>query len=285
MSNRVFSDWLNTFRASINGYDYYTDFVKVYQNAENLKIEINILNSLIGAKNIEKQFEALLDKYPECIKVIPLLLAVRGYEVYCQDEHGSINYQFNHIKQTIAQYSYFMRKTGLFDLLENHIVCNLYDYITGVEVGLDSNGRKNRGGHQMENLVEGYLIQLKVDYFKEMYLSEIENKWQIDLSKISAGGTSSKRWDFVVCTSSCVYLIETNFYASSGSKLNETARSYKMIAEEAKQIDGIKFVWITDGAGWHNAKGNLKETFDVLENIYNITDLENGALNQLFHIS
>lgn len=122
---------MRTFRASINGYDYYTDFVKVYQNAENLKIEINILNSLIGAKNIEKQFEALLDKYPECLKVIPFLLAVRGYEVYCQDEHCFINYQFNHIKQTIAQYSYFMRKTGLFNLLENHIVCNLYDYITG----------------------------------------------------------------------------------------------------------------------------------------------------------
>ena len=53
----------------------------------------------------------------------------------------------------------FMRKTGLFDLMENHIVNNLVDYVTGIETGLDSNGRKNRGGHLMENLVEGFLCK------------------------------------------------------------------------------------------------------------------------------
>ncbi|UKI38633.1 MAG: type II restriction endonuclease [Clostridiales bacterium] len=31
-----------------------------------------------------------------------------------------------------------MRQTGLFDLLENHIINNLVDYATGVETGLDS---------------------------------------------------------------------------------------------------------------------------------------------------
>ncbi len=282
MSGRVFSDWLSTFRQSINGYEYYTDFKKVYQNAKKLKIEINILNSLIGSNKIEQDFTTLLEKYPECLKVIPILLAVRGYEIYCQDEVGALSYNFACPKQTIAQYTYFMRKTGLFDLFEHHIIANLYDYITGIEVGLDSNGRKNRGGHQMEKLVELYLLRLNVKYFKEMYLSEIETRWKIDLSKISAGGTSTKRLDFVVYTPNCIFLIETNFYASSGSKLNETARSYKLIAEEAKHINGIKFVWITDGAGWLSAKGNLKETFDVLDDLYNIADLANGALNKLF---
>lgn len=115
-----------------------------------------------------------------------------------------------------------------------------------------------------------------------MYLTDIESKWSINLSALSAEGTSTKRWDFVVKTDNCIYAIETNFYTAGGSKLNETARSYKMIAEEARNIQGFKFVWITDGAGWTSAKRNLKETFDVLDTIYNIADMENGIFTELF---
>ena len=282
MNTRNFSQWLSTFRQSINGYGYYTDFEKVYENAERLKIEINILNSLVGSKNVEADFEAILAKYPECIKAIPILLAVRENEIYCQDENGAVNYRFDRSMQTVEQYKYFMRHTGLFDMLQNHIISNLFDYVTGVEVGLGSNGRKNRGGHKMENLVESYLNKANVEYYKEMYLTEIESKWNIDLSAISAEGTSTKRWDFVVKTPSCIYVIETNFYTSGGSKLNETARSYKMIAEEAKSVPGFKFVWITDGGGWTSARRNLEETFRLLENMYNIADMENGIFPALF---
>ena len=118
--------------------------------------------------------------------------------------------------------------------------------------------------------------------YKEMYLTEIERKWHIDLSAISAEGTSTKRWDFVVKSSSCVYVIETNFYTSGGSKLNETARSYKMIAEEAKVVPSFKFVWITDGGGWTSARRNLEETFNVLDELYNIADMENNVFTTLF---
>lgn len=282
MKTRDFTEWLSTFRQSINGYGYYTDFKKVYENAERLKIEINILNSLIGAQDIENAFENIVENYPECIKAIPILLAVRENEIYCQDENGAVNYRFDRKAQTAEQYKYFMRNTGLFDMLQNHVICNLYDYVTGVEVGLGSNGRKNRGGHQMEDLVENYLKKSHVEYYKEMYLTEIEEKWDIDLSAISAEGTSTKRWDFVVKTPLCIYVIETNFYTSSGSKLNETARSYKMIAEESKNIKGFNFVWITDGGGWTSARRNLEETFNVLDDIYNIADMENGVLECLF---
>ena len=282
MSNRIFAQWLSTFRQSINGYGYYTDFQKVYENAERLKIEISILNSLVGSKNVEEDFEMVIARYPECIKAIPILLAVRENEIYCQDENGAVNFRFDRQVQTVEQYKYFMRHTGLFNMLQNHIISNLYDYVTGVEVGLGSNGRKNRGGHQMEDLVESYLKKANVEYYKEMYLTEIESKWRIDLSAISAEGTSTKRWDFVVKTPSCIYVIETNFYTSGGSKLNETARSYKMIAEEAKSVRGFKFVWITDGGGWISARRNLEETFNVLEELYNISDMENNVFNKLF---
>lgn len=182
------------------------------------------------------------------------------------------------------QYKVFMRKTGLFDLIANHIISNLVDYVTGVETGLDSNGRKNRGGHLMENLVEGYIQKAGYvkgkDYFKEMNLSEIEKKWNIDLSAISNQGKAEKRFDFVIKTDNDIYGIETNFYGGGGSKLNETARSYKTLALETNTIDGFKFAWFTDGRGWNSARNNLEETFDVMDDIYNINDLESGIIGR-----
>ena len=134
----------------------------------------------------------------------------------------------------------------------------------------------------MEDLVESFLKKTRVEYHREMYFTEIERKWNIDLSVVSAKGTANKRWDFIVKTPSCVYAVETNFFKSSGSKLNETARSYKMIAEAAKNTPGFKFIWVTDGSGWKHAKRNLEETFNTLENLYNITDMENKIFEVIF---
>ena len=286
MASRNFNTWLSSFRYSIADFGYYIDFAKVYKNVDSVKIELNILNSLIGSKNIESDFENLIAKYPETLKCIPILLAVREYEIFA-GENGDVKlYTFNKQINTIEDYKLFMRKTGLFDLLSNHIINNLYDYVTGVETGLDSNGRKNRGGHQMEDLVESYIqkagFKRDVNYFKEMYVSEVSRKWNIDLSAVSNQGKMEKRWDFVVKTDNCIYLIETNFYGSGGSKLNETARSYKTIATEMKNVKGAKFVWFTDGAGWKSAARNLEETFDVLDDIYSINDMQNGIMKELF---
>lgn len=287
--SRNFNEWLATFRASIADYKYYVKFEKVYKNIDEIKIELNILNSLIGSKTIEKDFKNLVHKYPETLKCIPLLLAIRSEEIYCQDEKGGYLYNFKKFTEehenNFEIYSYFMRKTGLYDLLENHIVNNLVDYATGVETGLDSNGRKNRGGHLMEDLVENHIQKAGfirgVDYFKEMYIHEITQKWEIDLSEISNNGKSEKRFDFVIKTPTMIYAIETNFYSSGGSKLNETARSYKTLEWETQNINGFTFVWFTDGKGWESARNNLEETFDFMEHIYNIQDLENGILKKV----
>ena len=283
--SRNFEEWLNQFKFSISGYKYYIDFEKVYRNVENIKIELNILNSLIGSNQIEKDFENIIEKYPETLKCIPILLAVRQMEIYAQDENGEFTYNFKKQNYSIEQYKVFMRETGLFELLEKHIVNNLVDYCLGVETGLDSNGRKNRGGHQMEDLVEAYIKKSKVkEYYKEMYLTDIEKKWNVDLSAISGNGTSTKRFDFVIKTDSMIYVIETNFYGGNGggSKLNETARSYKMISQDADTIKGLTFVWFTDGTAWRSARRNLEETFNVMENIYNINDMENGIMTKIF---
>ena len=125
MKNRDFVTMLANFRDSIADYGYYIDFEKVHRNVEIIKVELNILNSLIGSQNIEVEFEALLEKYPEILKCIPLLLAVRANEIYAIDGDGEFTYQFKKPNLSAEQYKVFMRKTGLFDLMANHIVNNL----------------------------------------------------------------------------------------------------------------------------------------------------------------
>lgn len=286
MLKRDFNIWLSGLRDSIADYGYYIDFNKVYKNINKIKIELNILNSLIGSKNIEADFENLIKDYPNVLKCIPILLAVRSYEIYAIDGDGEFTYNFKVPNLSIEQYKIFMRKTGLFDLISNHIINNLVDYAMGVETGLNTNGRKNRGGHLMENLVESYIIKAgfikNKTYFKEMYIHQITEKWGIDLSAISNQGKTEKRFDYVIKTDNQIYVIETNCYPSSGSKLNETARSYKQIAQEADTINGLTFVWFTDGKGWRKAKHNLEETFESMEHIYNINDMEKGIIKEVF---
>ena len=285
MENRDFDKWLSTFRKSIADYSYYVDFDTVYNNCNGIKIELNILNSLVGSNNIENDFEVLIQRYPEVLKCIPILLAKREKDIYCIDKNGAFNYNFKKMNYPVSQYKYFMKETGLFELISKRLINNLVDYVLGVEVGLNSNGRKNRGGHLMEDLVESFIQKAGyvkgVTYFKEMYLSDLEAKTGLDLSALSNEGKTEKRFDYVIVTPNCTYACECNFYASGGSKLNETARSYKTLALESKGIPNFKFVWFTDGLGWMSARNNLKETFDVLDTIYNIKELEDGVLNKI----
>ncbi|MGP1413566.1 MAG: type II restriction endonuclease [Bacillales bacterium] len=286
MSNRNFNKWISTMKDSIATWNYYTDFDKVYSNVQNIKVELNILNTLIGSKNIEDDFRFIIRKYPNVLCVIPILLAKRESEIKVQDSDGSFVYNFIQMNYTEEQYVIFMRNSGLFELLQNHIINNLVDYVLGIEVGMDTNARKNRSGHVMEDLVESYLIKAGLiknkTYFKEMYISEIENKFNIDLSKISNEGKIEKRFDFVfIGAFDTIYACECNFYSAGGSKLNEIARSYKQLVEQSKNINNFQFVWFTDGIGWNNAKHNLEETFDSLEYLYNLKDLENNIISKL----
>lgn len=283
---RNFETWLSTMKDSIASWTYYTDFKKVYENVNKIKVELNILNSLIGSRDIENEFKDIVKQYPKVLNVIPILLAKREKEIKVNDSTQNYIFNFINMNYTIGQYALFMRNSGLFDLLQNHIINNLVDYVLGVEVGMDTNGRKNRTGDVMEDLVESYLIKAGLvkgkTYFKEMYKSEVEKKFNLNLSAISNNGKTEKRFDFVfIGAMGVIYACECNFYGSSGSKLNETARSYKNLTLESKDINGFNFIWFTDGIGWNDAKRNLEETFDILDNLYNLHDLENGCIDKL----
>ena len=283
---RDFNNWILTFSDTIASWRYYINFDKVYKNTDKLKDELNILNGLIGAIDIENEFKRIVDKFPNVLKAIPILIAKREYEIKIIDADKNYLFNFKNPNYTIDEYIKFMRNTGLFDLLKNHVIHSLVDYVMGVEVGMDTNGRKNRTGDAMEDIVEGFIQKAgfikNVSYFKEMYIHQITEKWGIDLSAISNTGKTEKRFDFVIKTADMIYGIETNFYAGGGSKLYETARSYKTLALEANTIDSFTFVWFTDGIGWNDAKNNLEETFSVLEHIYNIKDMEDNIMKEIF---
>lgn len=293
---RDFNKWISKFNDSIASWKYYTNFEKVYLNVNKIKNELNLLNGLIGSKDIEKDFADLVEEYPQVLKAIPILLAKRENIIIIKDADKDYKYNFSKMNYSIDDYIKFMRNTGIFKLLEQHLISSIYDYVTGVEVGMDTNGRKNRTGDAMEDLVESYILKAGFvknhNYFKEVTSKAIKEKWNIDLKEILENvdnkvnskkeKMAEKRFDFVVENKGTLFLIETNFYGSGGSKLNETARSYKMLNEELAKKKGVKFVWFTDGKGWFSARNNLEETFNQMENIYCIDDLKNDILNDIF---
>lgn len=281
MAERNFEEWLNDFKSSIADYKYYVNFEKVKTNVNKIKIELNILNSLIGEEDIENKFLEIVEKYPETLKCIPILLAIRQNEISIKTIDKDDVFNFNKPSHSPEEYAIFMTETGLFDLMHNHLISNLFDYVTGVESGLDSNGRKNRGGHLMEDLVEEYIKLLNTKYYKELGTDHLIEEYGIDLAAITNQGKTIKRFDFVIPYKDKIYAIETNFYQSGGSKLNETARSFKNIAISSKDIPNFEFVWITDGRGWKSAKNNLAETFSIMDHLYSIDDLQNGALKKM----
>lgn len=300
---RDFMTWLDQFQPVISNYSFYTDFAKAARNTQALQYELALLNTLLRTTSVEDAFIKLYSEYPEVLNAIPILLAVRSAEVPVYVDGKIHNYTFNKPAENLNIHDYmdFMRETGLFDLMRSGQIKDFNDYVFGVEVGLDSNGRKNRGGHLMEDLVEHYLVRCGLTrcehdgkkpltgdptesqvYYKELYSSQCQDYWGIDLSSITNKGTVEKRFDFVVKTADQLFGIETNFYSGNGSKLNEVARSYKELAEESILTPGFTFVWVTDGRGWRGARNNLQETFEVMEHIYNLYELENGAFEKLF---
>lgn len=291
---RDFDTWLNLMTDSIATWKYYTDFGKVYVNVDKIKPELYLLNSLINSKNIEADFKNLLLEYPKILKAIPILIAKRETNIIINDAMEKYYFNFRKMNYTLDDYALFMQNTGLFDLLQNHLISNLYDYVLGIEVGLDTNARKNRTGKSMENLVESYIIRAgfvkNINYFTQMTKTKLEKEFNLNLANLEldkifkqkkGSRNAEKRFDFVIKTNNMFYLIETNFYNSSGSKLNEVARSYKELYLEFKAMPNVKFIWITDGKGWFSARENLKETFDIMDELYNIHDLDNNILESI----
>lgn len=295
---RDFNDIMLSLKKSITPADFFVDFPKVYVNIKEYELHLNILNTLIGKENIEEEFAELIKQYPEVMRSIPILLATHEHKFNVINaptmdmlnsiknknfeflEEKFICYDFEEIDHPLEDYAEFLKSSGLFDLISNRKIKNLVDYAIGIEVGLDSNSRKNRSGKIMEDVVEEFFKLAGISYQTQMKYKDIDKQYGTNLCSI---GKSTKKFDFVYKSPNTNELIvmEVNCYGTSGSKPNETAKSYIELNSKINAMNGVKFVWITDGNGWTKSRLNLEDAYDNIEHLYTIKDLEDGILNKL----
>ena len=251
---------------------FFCDFEKISQNVRNIEISLNILNYLIGKQNIEEAVNDIWQRDCNAFNVMDILIAVRDdgkkKVIDSLGECVLLKQLFTSPDRVVE----YLNETGLAELFRSNRIKDLVDYVFGIETGLDSNARKNRSGHIMEDTVQAILEETGITYRKEVYSSDYPA-----LAEVL--GEDEKRFDFVVETPNKVYLIEVNFYSGGGSKLNEVARAYSDIAPKVNSVDGFEFVWITDGIGWKSAKNKLQEAFYIIPCVYNLTTIHDFLRN------
>lgn len=246
--------------------DFFCDFHKISQNVEDIKLSLCMLNSLIGAQDLRSQVEAIWQRDRTAFSVMDILIAVRseGRKAVLNSLGDCI--VMDSLFQSVDGVMEFLEDTGLAQVFRERKVGDLVDYVFGIETGLDTNARKNRSGHVMENMVANILSRQGIKFRQEVYSRE----WPAITDVL---GDDEKRFDFVVRTPETTYLIEVNFYSSGGSKLNEVARAYSDIGPKINAVRGFEFVWITDGVGWRSARNKLQEAYGIIPRIYNLTDI------------
>lgn len=287
----ILSYFISTCRPSIKIWDYFVDWDKIHLNLCAIKFEINILNSLIGSAHFEKDFIKLIKKYPKMIKVFPFLLAIREDKLkilknYKSKDLSYINFDFKKEKINnieARKYLEFLKSSSLINLFKDKKITNWQDYMLGIEVGLNANGRKNRGGKLMESIVEVFIAEHCQKNYHLSYLSQatpkkINKKWGINVHYEK----SARSFDFAIYNKlkNQLFLVETNFYNGGGSKLKSVCGEFKILFNELKK-QKIQFIWITDGLGWKTAKRPLEETFHNNDYILNINMLNMGVLNDI----
>ena len=267
MSNKNFDLFMSQLQKTNQTLDFFCDFDKIEQNVQNIKLSLCMLNSLIGSQNMRKAVETIWDRDKSAFKVMSILIAVRdeGKKKVLDELERCIT--LNSLFTSVDGVMEFLTNTGLAALFQEKKIKDLVDYVFGIETGLDTNARKNRSGHIMENQVAKLFTQNKINYRQEIYSRE----WP-KITEVL--GDDEKRFDFVIETKEKTYLIEVNFYSSGGSKLNEVARSYSDIAPKLNSVPGFEFVWITDGIGWKSAKSKLQEAYNIIPSIYNLTNIK-----------
>jgi type-2 restriction enzyme mboI len=244
--------------------DYFVDFEKVKGNVRKIALKLNQLNYLIGKDNLEEAINDLYDENPKVFEVLEILIAVRNKNAKTLNNTSKITLLESYFTSPKGVLEYIC-ETGLAGVFKNKEISNLVDYVFGIEVGLDTNARKNRGGDNMSKAVS-LLFNREGIYYKK----EVNSTLFLDIESL---GVDVKRFDFVIKTRKKTYLIETNFYNTGGSKLNEVARAYSEVAPKINQYENYEFVWITDGQGWLSAKNKLEEAYNTIPSVYNLTTL------------
>jgi len=260
---KIFLSQLSETNATL---DYFTDFKKIIGNVNKIAIKLIQLNYLIGKENLKEAINELYEENPKVFEVLDILIAIRkNKNAKTFNNKGEI-VKLNTFFSSPELILEYIEETGLAEVFRNKDVTNLVDYVFGIEVGLDTNARKNRGGDNMSKAVS--LIFDKAGIY---YKNEVSSTEFIEIESL---GADVKHFDFVIMTKNKTYLIETNYYNRGGSKLNEIARAYSDVAPKINQYENYEFVWITDGQGWFSAKNKLEQAYSIIPSLYNLITIE-----------
>ncbi|MBF1056189.1 MAG: type II restriction endonuclease [Prevotellaceae bacterium] len=253
--------------------DFFCDYEKISNHVNDIKLSLCMLNSLIGTTDLRKSIETIWTRDKSAFSIMDILIAVRSNgKKSILDSNGNCII-LNRLFESVDGIIEYLEGTGLAEIFTEGKIKDLVDYVFGIETGLDSNARKNRSGHIMENMIADIFTKNGIAFRQEVYSTEWTEIQQ-------ALGDDKKRFDFVIKSASTTYLIEANFYNGGGSKLNEVARSFMEIAARINSVKGFEFIWITDGTAWKAAKDKLKEAYSKIPGMYNltnITDFINGV--------
>lgn len=264
-------------------YSYYVDWEKIQSNLNKHITEISILNSLIHFNSEERKdkLRDIIHNYPAVVDIIPLIIAIRDKNLLILEIDDDLLFKaFEFTSKSVIQKKIdpnmdnveelvdFCDKSGIIDLLGK--IKDLYTYLTGVEVGLDSNARKNRSGKIFEQIVELFLTS---------ELNKLGNDYHLKIEDSSIKIGKSKRIDFVVYKKhKPLIAIECNFYWWSGGKGIEVAGSYADLQRRFKD-KGLEFIWVTDGPGWAGMTSTLKTAFEDIDFLLNYRILEKNFCN------
>ncbi len=272
-------------------WDYFVNWEKAFANTKELEVVLNIWNYLLGKRDFDNEFRSLVNRYPHIVSALPFLVV--------RDAEGSNRFSILDSPDlaTLTKFDFsrpvespeetelaleFVKKSGLIRVFSDGGVKNLVDFMLGIESGLDSHGRKSRGGKAMEDLVEKAIQELSEDlnceYMTQATPKRIEDTWGSDALR----GFPNRRFDFAIKVGARVVVLEVNLYASAkgGSKLKATAGEFIEL-ERGLVAAGIDFVWITDGPGWFTAKAPLREAFLNNRYVLNMELLRRGALKEI----
>lgn len=294
--------FVNNLLETNRGFDFYVN----WKNADAYKdfeIELNAMNVLIRAKNIKEKFYELARKLPTFIGTFPLLfalsknerneiwngknpLAVVGDEIG-NDENLKYTFEIKKLKKGLAeneieQYYYFFERIGLKHLCENLLEKSLIDYVVGVLVGLDSNGRKNRGGTAFEDACEPVIRKICQKYNVQV-ISQKQFKYLREYGFEVSEDVENRKADFILVKDNKALNIEVDYFFRGGSKPEEIIDSYINRQNDLNKIN-MGFVLLTDGLCWDNkSKNQLQKGFRNLNYLMNFYLAKNGMLEEVIN--
>ncbi|MBP5544044.1 MAG: type II restriction endonuclease [Kiritimatiellae bacterium] len=279
-----FNFLIDTLVPTIHRSDWFVDWQRIKANVAPHVRELALLNTVVGSENIERDLAALIADYPKVLRVMPLLLASREHSFDVMvDAKNLIVERFDFegkspTKDDVASCIRFLRDSGLLGILSDRRIKSIADYYFGIEVGLDSNARKNRSGELMESLVENFVVEtageLQAEYMAQATAAKVKSAWDFNLMM----DKSERRVDFAIFKDDHLFLVETNFYGGGGSKLKSTATEYCEMFERYSAQHNVDFLWITDGFGWKGTQPPLREYCRKADYLLNLTTVRTKRL-------